>query len=366
MPAEGPGDGDAGGRELAGDTDGAEGTATAEAVAAAPGTRGVCTGVVGPVGAVGIALAPAGRWRTGRSGNRPAGRMRRGWLEHSRGKQDPAGDHGQGRRPGAGRQRPGRRGAGRVRRIDRQGETGPAERTGAADHAGPVGRRDRAGVGGQVEQLAAQPGRGDRGGKHAEQHRRVQLVPPVLPAVLAVPGVPVDPLAQQGIQLAAPAGRDAGQLGAGLLPGAGGQERSQRGLEPRPRPRHQDLRLAHAHAEDVGQLPPFEVVAQVQLDDLPVTGVQPGERRAHDRAQFRRLGARAQVGRVVDRFARGAGRDRQCAGTETAAAFVAGHGIEPGPEPARLTEPAQGAGGDDERVLDRVAGTRPAPSRLRQ
>jgi hypothetical protein len=60
MPGEGPGDGDAGGGELAGDTGEAEGMAAAEAVAAAPGTRGVRTGVAGPVDAVGIVPALAG------------------------------------------------------------------------------------------------------------------------------------------------------------------------------------------------------------------------------------------------------------------------------------------------------------------
>src|SRR2546429_5531975 len=59
LPAGGPGDGDAGGRELAGDTDGTEGMVTAEAVAAPPGTRGVRTGAVGPVDAVGVTLVRA-------------------------------------------------------------------------------------------------------------------------------------------------------------------------------------------------------------------------------------------------------------------------------------------------------------------
>src|SRR5262252_4392557 len=60
MPGEGPADGDAGGGELAGDTGETECLAAAEAVAAAAGTRGVRTGAVGPVDAVGIVPARAG------------------------------------------------------------------------------------------------------------------------------------------------------------------------------------------------------------------------------------------------------------------------------------------------------------------
>src|SRR5256885_1443259 len=87
----------------------------------------------------------------------------------------------------------------------------------------------------------------------------------------------------------------------------------------------------------------------------PGRWVRHGKPGAAARAQFGRRGVGAQIVGVVGRFARRAGRDRQGPGTGTAVAFVAGQGIEPGPEPAMLAEPAQLAGGDDERVLDRVA-----------
>jgi hypothetical protein len=60
MPGEEPGDGDAGGGELARDTGETEGMAAAEAVAAVPGTTGMRAGVVGPVDAVGIDPSRAG------------------------------------------------------------------------------------------------------------------------------------------------------------------------------------------------------------------------------------------------------------------------------------------------------------------
>jgi hypothetical protein len=95
---------------------------------------------------------------------------------------------------------------------------------------------------------------------------------------------------------------------------------------------------------------------QVQLDDLPVTGAEPGERRARRRAELRPLGVRGQVDRLVGQLVRRAGLGGQRAGTQAVAAFVARHGIEPGPEPAGIAQPVQLGGGDDEGVLDRGVG----------
>ncbi len=179
-------------------------------------------------------------------------------------------------------------------------------------------------------------------------------MPPAVAALLAELGVPVDPLAEQDVQLTVPAGHHGRQLGAGPLPGAGDQQRSQRRLEPRPGRGRQGLCLAHAHAEDVGEVLPGQVVAQVQLDDLAVAGAEPGERRAGRRAQLRPCGVRRQVNRLVGQLVRRVGPGRQGPGTQAVAAFIAGHRIEPGPEPAGIAQPVQLGGGDDERVQDRA------------
>ena len=275
-------------------------------------------------------------------------------LEHGGAEHGPAREHGQDRNPGG--HGPGLPPVIAMRRVERLGETRPAERPGPVDHPRPVGRRGRAHVVDQVEQLVAQPRRGQRDGQHAEQHGRVQLMPPAVTALLAVLGVPVDALAEQDVQLSVPAGQHGRQLGAGLLPGAGDQQRSERRLEPGPGPRHQGVRLAHAHAEDVGEVLPAQVMAQVELDDLPVAGAEPGEGRARRRAELRPLGVRGQVDRLVGQLVRRVGFGGQRARTQAVAAFVARHGIEPGPELAGIAQPVQFGVGDDERVQDRIVG----------
>src|SRR5215470_19186036 len=99
------------------------------------------------------------------------------------------------------------------------------------------------------------------------------------------------------------------------------------------------MRLVRAHAERVGEVPAGKIVAEAQLDDLPVAGVEPGERGAHQRAQLRLLRLRGQVYRVVGHLARLVERHGRRAGTDPAVAFVARDGIKPGPEPAVVAEP---------------------------
>jgi hypothetical protein len=97
-------------------------------------------------------------------------------------------------------------------------------------------------------------------------------------------------------------------------------------------------------------------MAQVQLDDLPVAGAEPGEGRARRRAELRPLGVRGQVDRLVGQLVRRVGLGGQRARAQAVAAFVARHGIEPGPELAGIAQPGQFGVGDDERVQDRIVG----------
>ncbi len=152
--------------------------------------------------------------------------------------------------------------------------------------------------------------------------------------------------------MAASSGRD-------YVAGAGDQQRSQRRLEPRLGPGRQGLRLAQAHAEDVGEVLPGQVVAQVQLDDLP--GRRGRARRAPRPVAARScalLGVRRQVRTVssVSSFA-DVGPGRPVRGN------AGGGGIRCGPRRRARAgagrgsqQPVQLGVGDDERVQDRVVG----------
>ena len=144
-----------------------------------------------------------------------------------RGIQDPGSDHRHGRGPRAHGRGVHHRPVAHVRRIERTGEPGLAERPGAVDHIRPVDGGAGAEVADQAEELVAQAGRQQGYREHAEQHRRVELALLARPALRTALDVAVDPLAQQAVQLPVPAGQDRGQVGTGLPPCAGDQQRPQ-------------------------------------------------------------------------------------------------------------------------------------------
>jgi hypothetical protein len=99
-------------------------------------------------------------------------------------------------------------------------------------------------------------------------------------------------------------------------------------------------------------------VPQVQLDDLPVARVQPGDRRLDKLAQLAPPGAgagldvRGCVGHLPGLF--------QCcrpvAGPQPAVALVASHRVQPWPEPVRLAQARQPGRGDEVGVLHGIGG----------
>jgi len=117
----------------------------------------------------------------------------------------------------------------------------------------------------------------------------------------------------------------------------------------------------------IGQFAAVEALHQAQLDDVPLTGIEPLDRIPDELAQFgpfdaagdvRRFGGAGvaargggQVGHLVER--RG-GFPR----TQPAMAFVPRDRVQPGPELARVAEAAELGGGDEERILHRVGGIR--------
>ena len=64
------------------------------------------------------------------------------------------------------------------------------------------------------------------------------------------------------------------------------------------------MRLAARHTEYVREVGAVESVVQVQLADLPVHRIQPGQRGAYLGAEFRLLGDGGKCPRVIHRIGR--------------------------------------------------------------
>ena len=243
-----------------------------------------------------------------------------------------------------------------ARRCDRLGEAGAVERLRAAGHQLAVPGRDRRDVVHQPEHLLPQAVRQRHHRQHAEQHRRAELTALALAAHLAALDVPVHPLAEQDGQFAVPAREDVVQFLALLPAGAGDQQRAQRPLELGACPGRERVRVVAGHAERVGQVLAVQHVAQVQLDDLAVRRVQPGERVDHQAAQLLPFRAEFHIrlvgGHLHCRVERGGEPPRP----QAAVALVAGHRIQPRTEPVRIAQPVQLGRGDDVGVLHRVGG----------
>ncbi len=198
-----------------------------------------------------------------------------------------------------------------------------------------------------------------RGGQHgrwqqAQQRDRAELAALPVAADGAAPDVPPDPLAEQHREPAVPASQDPVQFSAGVPAGAGHQQDAERGLEMCPRPRGHGVGLVARDAERVGQVGPVQLVTQVQLDDLPLAGGEPGQRRPHHLTALRHFQIGPGIGRLIGHPRRLVERGGAAGGTEPVAALVAGHRVQPGPEPVVIAERGQLRGGDDERVLDGV------------
>ncbi len=167
--------------------------------------------------------------------------------------------------------------------------------------------------------------------------------------------MPADPLAQQDRQASVPVGQYQVQRGAGAPAGPGDDQYAEGFLQLAAGPRRHRVRMAARHAQHGGQVGTVQVVPQVQLDDLAVRRVQPGDGGPYQCAQ---LGS---PGRLTDIIA---GREvlglldlgRRLPGPELAVAFVTRHRVQPRAQLARVTQPVQPGGGDDERVLHRVGG----------
>ena len=97
----------------------------------------------------------------------------------------------------------------------------------------------------------------------------------------------------------------------------------------------QRVRLPGRHAENGRQVGAAKPMPQVQLADLPLHRIQPGQRGGHHSAKLRLLGDGGKLRRVVH----GPGRGRLDTSPQPPVTLVARHGKQPRPQPARLTQP---------------------------
>ena len=129
---------------------------------------------------------------------------------------------------------------------------------------------------------------------------------------------------------------------------------------------HRRLRSGSLHAS-IEEAPEVtdeaaDVATNVERADLralvrdALGGPDPGEGVAHQGAQFRLLHARGHVGRVIGHLRRLLQGRVLADAAQPAVAFVAGHRVQPGPQPVRVPEPGQPGDRDDERVLHGVSG----------
>jgi len=94
----------------------------------------------------------------------------------------------------------------------------------------------------------------------------------------------------------------------------------------------QRVNLPDRHAENCRQVGPAEPMPQVQLADLPLHRIQPGQRGGHHSAKLRLLGDGGKLHRLVH----GPGRRSRDASPQPPMTLVARHGEQPRPQAARL------------------------------
>ena len=289
-----------------------------------------------------------------------------------RGEHGAPAEHGEHRDQHPGRRDERGRPADRGQRVQRRREPAAQERLGPLGHRAAVPHGVGGTVGDHAEHLVAQI-LGQRGHREQGEHgRRAHRAAAFRAAGAAFRDVLADFPAHRGGELTLPAAQDLRQRRAGAVAGPRRDQGADGGVEPLPGPRAKPMRLVARHAQRVGQVGAVELVAHAQLDDLPVTRLQPGQRRPRQLAQFGLLQRGAQVGGGVTGFRVGhwlgrLGRTgRRCSLVLAAVTLVPGHRVQPGPEPARVPQPGQPERRDDERVehrfgrVGRLAQQRPA------
>jgi hypothetical protein len=111
--------------------------------------------------------------------------------------------------------------------------------------------------------------------------------------------VPVDAFAQQHCQMAVPAGQHRAEFAALVAARAADEQHGQAGLKLVPGAGKQRVRVVAGDAEHIGDLGGLKALAQLEFDDLALTGVQASGGFLEQGLQLGPLGILADVPRVV-------------------------------------------------------------------
>jgi hypothetical protein len=241
-------------------------------------------------------------------------------------------------------------------RPDGLGKTIGAERACAIRHGQPVRQPRGRAIGQHPQQLLAEPGQ-QRDQRHgAREQSRRQLPALALPADLAPLDVPTDPLAHQHGQLSVPAGQHGVQVRAGRPACACDDQRAEGSFQLAASPRQLRMGVVARHPERGGEFVAVKFGDQAQLDDIPLTWVQPVDRGPDQFLQlgpFRRDADLAGLSRQVDGLLEGG---HGVPGSQPTQALIARDRIKPNAQLARVAKAVELGRGDEERILHRVRG----------
>jgi hypothetical protein len=190
----------------------------------------------------------------------------------------------------------------------------------------------------------------------AGEQRGRQFPALAIPADLALFNVPADPLAHQHGHLAVPSGQHDTQVRAGLLAGPRDDQRAEGSLELAAGPRQLRVGVVARHAESLGEFVGVKLGDQAQLDDVPLTWIEPVDRGPDQFLQFgsfrRGLDPGGRGRQVWGLFQGGQGGP----GPQPAQALVARDRVEPRTQLAEVAEAVELGRGDQECILHRVRG----------
>ncbi len=151
-----------------------------------------------------------------------------------------------------------------------------------------------------------------------------------------------------------PSGADEQQVEPGAVapPGAGDEQGAERLFQLAAGAGGQGVRLIPGDAEHRREVGALQVMPQAELEGLPLSRAQPGQGSPDEPAQLGAVGAVVPVGVRAGEVSRRI--EPPLRPVSPAAAFVAGHRVQPGAQLARVPQATEHARGDDERVLDGI------------
>ena len=139
-------------------------------------------------------------------------------------------------------------------------------------------------------------------------------------------------------QLAVPAGQHGVELRAVPAPGPRYDQDAEGLLQLAAGPGHERVRVVAGHAEHAGHLVSGQAMAQLELEHFVLGRGDAGQGVADQGAQLGLFHVRGDVRRLVGHLRGLLERRLQAAAAQLPQALVAGHRVQPGPQPLRVAE----------------------------